>query len=348
MNISKSGQLAGAALAIAALSLSARSGLRQLGLPPPAAAVPRRRHRSARPPCRGVQEGERPADLQQRAVEPDAGSSPGVQKKYPWIKVTATDDEDPVVFSKYAAEHATGTRTADLLIASAPGLWVAAVAERLDPALHAAGHRGLPRLRSPGQRTVHLLARPGDHDLQQARAQGAAGADDGRADRPGRRSPASTRWRPTTIGNNFGYTAFYGYVHQKGWAALEQLGKTAKTPGDGDVLGQDVAQGGYAVAVFESGLVARPDRDHQRGQAHGLGVHQGLHAADPARYRHHRRRGQPRLGQAVPELRLLQRRPAGAVRRRVRGHQQHVHARRRLRQHPEGAVRGGAARPTST
>src|SRR5260221_4159096 len=48
------------------------------------------------------------------------------QAKYPWIHVTVTDDEDPVVFSKYAAQHAAGVRTADILIASAPGLWVGA------------------------------------------------------------------------------------------------------------------------------------------------------------------------------------------------------------------------------
>ena len=40
------------------------------------------------------------------------------QAKYPWIHVTVTDDEDPVVFSKYAAQHAAGVRTADLLIVS--------------------------------------------------------------------------------------------------------------------------------------------------------------------------------------------------------------------------------------
>src|SRR5258708_21389235 len=47
---------------------------------------------------------------------------------YPWIHVTATDDEDPVIFSKYAAEHATGARTADILVASAPGLSAGAAA----------------------------------------------------------------------------------------------------------------------------------------------------------------------------------------------------------------------------
>src|ERR1700722_20533945 len=49
------------------------------------------------------------------------------QAKYPWIHVTVSDDEDAVVFSKYAAQQDTGVRTADILIARAPGLWVGAV-----------------------------------------------------------------------------------------------------------------------------------------------------------------------------------------------------------------------------
>ena len=40
-----------------------------------------------------------------------------------------------------------------------------------------------------------------------------------------------------TINNYFGYSAFYGYVHKYGWAALDKLGKTAQTVGDGDVIG---------------------------------------------------------------------------------------------------------------
>jgi iron(III) transport system substrate-binding protein len=61
-----------------------------------------------------------------------------------------------------------------------------------------------------------------------------------------------------TINNDYGYSAFWGYVHQEGWAALDKLGQTAQTPGDGDTLAQDVAQGGFAVAVFESGLARGP------------------------------------------------------------------------------------------
>src|SRR5213075_2695561 len=43
---------------------------------------------------------------------------------YPWIKVTEYDLDDNTIFSKYASEAAQGVRTADLLIASAPNLWV--------------------------------------------------------------------------------------------------------------------------------------------------------------------------------------------------------------------------------
>ena len=45
-------------------------------------------------------------------------------KKYPWIKVTESDLEDTTIFSKYASEAAQGARTADILIASAPNMWV--------------------------------------------------------------------------------------------------------------------------------------------------------------------------------------------------------------------------------
>ena len=43
---------------------------------------------------------------------------------YPWISVTSYDLDDNTIFSKYASEAAQGVRTADLLIASAPNLWV--------------------------------------------------------------------------------------------------------------------------------------------------------------------------------------------------------------------------------
>jgi iron(III) transport system substrate-binding protein len=190
------------------------------------------------------------------------------EKKYPWIHVTAEDDEDPVVFSKYTAEHATGTRTADLLLASAPGLWVGAVANGLIQPYTPPGLADFPGFVNQGKGlyifspdpaiTIYnklvLKGKPVPDTVSQIAAGGIAG---------------QYKVATYTISNFFGYTAFYGYVHQKGWAPLEQLGKTAATPGDGDVLGQDVAQGGYAVAVFESGLARGPIESTSAGKVMG-------------------------------------------------------------------------------
>jgi iron(III) transport system substrate-binding protein len=179
------------------------------------------------------------------------------ETKYPWIHVTATDDEDPVVFSKYAAEHATGVRTADILIASAPALWVGAVAHGFLQPFTPAGISHFPSFTSQGKGLYIFSPDPAITIYNKILLKGHAPpstvaqiAQDGVA---GKYKVATY-----TINNNFGYTAFWAYVHQKGWAALDKLGQTAKTPGDGDVLGQDVAQGGFAVAVFESGLARGP------------------------------------------------------------------------------------------
>jgi iron(III) transport system substrate-binding protein len=175
------------------------------------------------------------------------------EAKYPWIHVTATDDEDPVIFSKYAAEHATGTRTADILLASAPGLWVHAVSSGFLQPFTPAGISDFPRFVSQGRGLYVFSPDPAitiynkillkGHAPPATVAQIAQGA-------------IAKRYKVATysINNFFGYSAFYGYVHKYGWSALDKLGRLATAVGDGDVIGQDVGQGGFAVGVFESGL----------------------------------------------------------------------------------------------
>jgi iron(III) transport system substrate-binding protein len=179
------------------------------------------------------------------------------QAAYPWIHVTPTDDEDPVIFSKYAAEHATGTRTADILVASAPGLWAGAAAHGYLQPFTPTGISNYPSFTSQGNGLYVFSPDPAITIYNKIKLNGQAppatvaqAAQDG----------ISGKYKVATytINNSFGYSAFYGYAHQKGWAALDKLGQTAQTPGDGDVLAQDVAQGGYTVAVFESGLVRGP------------------------------------------------------------------------------------------
>jgi len=191
------------------------------------------------------------------------------EAQYPWIHVTVTDDEDPVVFSKYAAEHATGAKTADILIASAPGLWVGAVANGDVQPFTPAGIRDFPSLVTQGGGLYVFSADPAITIYNKLLFKGAkppGTIDQIAQDGVDKKYKVATY----TIDNNFGYTAFWAYVHVKGWAALEKLGQTAKTPGDGDVLGQDVAQGGFAAAVFESGLARGPiDSDPATGKILG-------------------------------------------------------------------------------
>jgi iron(III) transport system substrate-binding protein len=163
------------------------------------------------------------------------------EANYPWIHVTATDYEDPVIFSKYAAEHGTGARTADILVASAPGLWAGAVTHGFLQPFTPTGIANFPSFISQGK-GLYVMS-PDPTTIAQI-------AQDALA----RKYKVATY----TINNNFGYSAFYGYVHKYGWAAVAKLGQTAKTVGDGDVIGQDVGQGGFTVGVFESGLSRGP------------------------------------------------------------------------------------------
>src|SRR5258708_29323410 len=165
------------------------------------------------------------------------------EAKYPWIHVTVTDDEDPVVFSKYAAEHATGARTADILIASAPGLWVGAVAHGFLQPFTPAGIRDFPSFMSQGKGLYIFSPDPAitiyNKILLKGHAPPATVAQIAQYGISGKYRVATY-----TIYNSFGYTAFCAYAHIEGLPALNNLGLSAQPTADGDVLSQDVAQGG--------------------------------------------------------------------------------------------------------
>jgi len=210
------------------------------------------------------------------------------EAKYPWIHVTATDDEDPVVFSKYAAEHATGTRTADILLASAPGLWVQALSSGYLQPFTPAGISDFPRFVSQGRGLYVFSPDPAitiyNKILLKGHAPPATIAQIAQ-DAIARKYKVATY----SINNFFGYSAFYGYVHKFGWAALDKLGQTATAVGDGDVIGQDVGQGGFAVGVFESVPADRKllgweyTRDFTPLIPRGIGITAGATSPDSAR-----------------------------------------------------------------
>jgi iron(III) transport system substrate-binding protein len=172
---------------------------------------------------------------------------------YPWIKVTSYDLDDNTIFSKYASEAAQGVRTADILIASAPNLWVYAArkgyAMKFTPAdidkypSFVKQYPGVFVMSPDPAITVYnklLLKDKVPNSVTEIASE----------------TDTYDKLAGYTADNTFGYTGLYGYVQKKGWANLEKIGKRLK-PQTG-VAGQLqlVAQGG-AVAAFLTSPTAR-------------------------------------------------------------------------------------------
>ena len=171
-------------------------------------------------------------------------------KQYPWIKITEYDLDDNTIFSKYASEAAQGVRTADMLIASAPNLWV--YASRKGYANRSFTPLGLKRypkwvkqfkgiyIMSPDPAIIVYNKLLLKDRVPTTVAQIAA--------------DPSTYSSVTgyTADNTFGYTGLYGYVKVAGWKSLQTIGKRLKPQsGVGSQL-QLLAQGGASVAYLTS------------------------------------------------------------------------------------------------
>jgi iron(III) transport system substrate-binding protein len=175
-------------------------------------------------------------------------------KQYPWITVTPNDVDDTVVFSKYAAEHGTGARTADVLVASAPNLWSGAVKSGILQDFTPPGLADFPSFTSQGSGLFVLSPDPAisiyNKQLLKTNQVPATVTQMGQ-------DAAAGKYKATTytVDNTFGYSAFWGYVQKNGWATLDQLGPKTQIAPDGGTMLQTVAQGGAAVGLFESGLV---------------------------------------------------------------------------------------------
>ena len=110
-----------------------------------------------------------------------------------------------------------------------------------------------------------------------------------------------------TADNTFGYTGLYGYVQKKGWANLKTIGKRLK-PQTGVGAQLQLARAGRRGSV---------DPDLADGAVHDqeqlavladprLDVREGRDADRDARHRRHEEGREPRLGEALPRLRLLE------------------------------------------
>jgi iron(III) transport system substrate-binding protein len=170
--------------------------------------------------------------------------------KYPWITVTEYDLDDNTIFSKYASEAAQGVRTADLLIASAPNLWV--YASRKGYANKAFTPIGLDKFPKFAKQFKGIYVMSPDPTIIVYNKLLLKGkVPDGVGDIA---SDPSTYDKVAgyTVDNTFGYTGLYGYVQLKGWNNLQTIAKRlSPQTGVGAQL-QLVAQGGAKAAYLTS------------------------------------------------------------------------------------------------
>ncbi len=169
--------------------------------------------------------------------------------RYPWIGTTAYDLEDNTIFSKYASEASQGARTADVLIASAPNLWVYAARRKYAMNYTPAGLSKFPRFVKQFSGVYVMSPDPAIIVYNKVVL--------------GNKVPtsvtaiakdASTYRKVTgyTVDNTFGYTGLWGYVQKKGWANFRKIAKRlTPTTGVASQL-QLVAQGGASAAYLTS------------------------------------------------------------------------------------------------
>jgi iron(III) transport system substrate-binding protein len=171
-------------------------------------------------------------------------------KQYPWIKVTEYDLDDNTIFSKYASESAQGVRTADLLIASAPNLWV--YSSRKGYANRSFTPVGLANYPKWAQQFKGIFVMSPDPAIivynklllkDKVPTSVAQIAND-----PSTYSSVTGY----TADNTFGYTGLYGYVQLNGWKNLQTVGKRLKPQSGVGAQLQLLAQGGASVAYLTS------------------------------------------------------------------------------------------------
>jgi iron(III) transport system substrate-binding protein len=168
---------------------------------------------------------------------------------YPWIKVTEYDLDDNTIFSKYASESAQGVRTADLLIASAPNLWVYAARKGYAADWTPTDISAFPKWVKQFPGIYIMSADPGIIVYNKLLLKGKVPASLTEIAGDSGTYPKVTGY---SADNTFGYTGLYGYVQKKGWSNLEKLGSRFKASGNVAAQLQLVAQGGATLTYLTS------------------------------------------------------------------------------------------------
>ena len=171
-------------------------------------------------------------------------------KQYPWIKVTEYDLDDNTIFSKYASEAAQGVRTADLLIASAPNLWV--YASRKSFANKGFTPIGLDKYPSWTRQFKGIYVMSPDPAIIVYNKLLLKGTPPTSVAQIANDPSTYSSVTGYTADNTFGYTGLYGYVQLNGWGALQKIAKRLKPQSGVGAQLQLLAQGGASTAYLTS------------------------------------------------------------------------------------------------
>jgi iron(III) transport system substrate-binding protein len=178
-------------------------------------------------------------------------------KLYPWIKVTPYDEGDAAAFSKYTAEHASGVRTADLVVASAPNLWVYANRTKLALDFTPFGLSAFPTFAKQYKGIYVMSPDPAITIYNKLVLKDPSRVPTGVGDlaKKAAADPSTYKSIAYIVENDFGYGADWGYVQRQGWSNLHALAPHTKVTESAATMVQTVAQGGATVSYLTSGLV---------------------------------------------------------------------------------------------
>lgn len=176
------------------------------------------------------------------------------RKKYPWINVTSYDLDNNVIFSKYASEAAQGSRTADLLVSSAPNLWVYARRQGYLQDFVPGGLDHYPKFVKQ-YKGVFVLSPDPAIIVYNRRLLGSKVPT--RLSTIASDSATYDKVAGYTVDNLFGYTALWGYVQKRGWGNLQRIGKDRLRPTTGVAQQLQLLAQGAAKAAYLTSPTAR-------------------------------------------------------------------------------------------
>jgi iron(III) transport system substrate-binding protein len=185
----------------------------------------------------------------------------GFNQKYPWIKVETLDLGPAPAFERYLTESSTGHRSADLIAAASPTVWIRFIKRgELEP-YTAADSAALPEWSRPfpGLYTLStdpmvivynkLLLKPDKQPRSIAQLRALAKAD-----------PKDFANRMTTydaLRHPFAYAIHWTYAKERGaeaWETFKELGPITRPEGGGASMVEKVAAGEYTTIYFSSPL----------------------------------------------------------------------------------------------